>query len=102
MLATLAGFNRHKRKSPTRLHEWGFNFGSSTWARTRDLRINSPALYRLSYRGKVCSDPIDLNSWASIFGRTLAEIKRRSEDLRCLILAPRPGLEPGTYGLTVR
>ena len=23
--------------------------GSSTWARTRDLRINSPALYRLSY-----------------------------------------------------
>ncbi len=24
-------------------------FGSSTWARTRDLRINSPALYRLSY-----------------------------------------------------
>jgi len=28
-------------------------FGSSTWARTRDLRINSPALYRLSYRGIV-------------------------------------------------
>jgi hypothetical protein len=26
-------------------------YGSSTWARTRDLRINSPALYRLSYRG---------------------------------------------------
>ena len=25
--------------------------GSPTWARTRDLRINSPALYRLSYRG---------------------------------------------------
>ena len=28
-----------------------FQIGSSTWARTRDLRINSPALYRLSYRG---------------------------------------------------
>ena len=28
------------------------NYGSSTWARTRDLRINSPALYQLSYRGK--------------------------------------------------
>ena len=28
------------------------NYGSPTWARTRDLRINSPALYRLSYRGK--------------------------------------------------
>jgi len=25
--------------------------GSPTWARTRDLRINSPSLYRLSYRG---------------------------------------------------
>ena len=24
-------------------------YGSSTWARTRDLRINSPALYQLSY-----------------------------------------------------
>lgn len=27
--------------------------GSPTWARTRDLRINSPALYRLSYRGSL-------------------------------------------------
>jgi hypothetical protein len=26
-------------------------FGSPTWARTRDTRINSPLLYRLSYRG---------------------------------------------------
>ena len=26
-----------------------FKFGSSTWARTRDQRINSPALYQLSY-----------------------------------------------------
>ena len=25
--------------------------GSPTWARTRDTRINSPLLYRLSYRG---------------------------------------------------
>jgi hypothetical protein len=25
--------------------------GSSNWARTSDLRINSPALYQLSYRG---------------------------------------------------
>jgi hypothetical protein len=28
-----------------------FYSGSPTWARTRDLRINSPALYQLSYRG---------------------------------------------------
>ena len=27
------------------------NIGSPTWARTRDLRINSPSLYQLSYRG---------------------------------------------------
>ncbi len=33
-------------------HCAGLNLiGSSTWARTRDLRINSPALYQLSYRG---------------------------------------------------
>ena len=25
--------------------------GSPTWARTRDLRINSPSLYQLSYQG---------------------------------------------------
>ena len=29
--------------------------GSPTWTRTRDLRINSPSLYRLSYQGmKMC------------------------------------------------
>ncbi len=28
-----------------------FLSGSPTWTRTRDLRINSPSLYRLSYRG---------------------------------------------------
>ena len=27
------------------------NLGSPSWARTSDLRINSPSLYRLSYRG---------------------------------------------------
>jgi hypothetical protein len=26
-------------------------FGSPTWTRTRDLRINSPSLYQLSYQG---------------------------------------------------
>ena len=28
-----------------------FVCGSPTWTRTRDLRINSPSLYRLSYQG---------------------------------------------------
>ena len=30
---------------------FGICFGSPSWARTSDLRINSPSLYRLSYRG---------------------------------------------------
>ena len=34
------------------LNQQGFlEFGSSTWARTRDTWINSPLLYQLSYRG---------------------------------------------------
>ena len=39
------------KKKPLNRRFSGFCFGSPTWARTRDLRINSPALYRLSYRG---------------------------------------------------
>ncbi len=30
-----------------------FKYGSPTWARTRDTRINSPMLYQLSYWGMV-------------------------------------------------
>ncbi|SPD65194.1 protein of unknown function [Cupriavidus taiwanensis] len=44
-------FATRKRKSPVRLHRASVSVGSPTWARTRDLRINSPSLYRLSYRG---------------------------------------------------
>ena len=40
-----------QRKNHPGLITLGGLFGSPTWARTRDLRINSPALYRLSYRG---------------------------------------------------
>ncbi len=40
-----------KSKKPRTFVRGFAYFGSSTWARTRDLRINSPALYRLSYRG---------------------------------------------------
>ncbi|SIT40109.1 hypothetical protein BN2475_250001 [Paraburkholderia ribeironis] len=39
--------------------------GSSTWARTRDLRINSPALYRLSYRGTEQQNSRERNSRSS-------------------------------------
>ena len=32
---------------------WCCVSGSPTWTRTRDLRINSPSLYQLSYQGIV-------------------------------------------------
>ncbi len=32
---------------------WPFSVGSPSWDRTSDLRINSPSLYQLSYRGRV-------------------------------------------------
>ncbi len=52
--AWVARFDRHavrhcQLKKGLHLHADPYQFGSSTWARTRDLRINSPALYRLSY-----------------------------------------------------
>ncbi len=43
-----------KRKLPKRLFR-RFKFGSPSWARTSDLRINSPSLYRLSYQGISCA-----------------------------------------------
>ena len=39
--------------------------GSPTWARTRDLRINSPALYRLSYRGTALDSSV---VWVAVEG----------------------------------
>jgi hypothetical protein len=45
------GYGSANEKSPASL--LGFlNSGSPTWTRTRDLRINSPSLYQLSYQGK--------------------------------------------------
>ena len=49
--AARAGRGQDKAKSQPRRIGFLLCLGSSTWARTRDLRINSPALYRLSYRG---------------------------------------------------
>ena len=42
--------------------------GSPTWTRTRDLRINSPSLYRLSYQGTASNYSVILAS----FGRRFA------------------------------
>jgi hypothetical protein len=43
---------KRKMKKPANIGLQAFLFcGSPTWTRTRDLRINSPSLYRLSYQG---------------------------------------------------
>ena len=34
--------------------------GSPTWTRTRDLRINSPSLYRLSYQGTASNYSVEI------------------------------------------
>src|SRR5947209_8348600 len=54
--------------------------GSSTWARTRDLRINSPALYRLSYRGTVLD-------YSQRYPR-IAGCARRPRNMRLCTLLP--------------
>ena len=41
-----------KQKGPQLAHAALLYSGSPTWTRTRDLRINSPSLYQLSYQGK--------------------------------------------------
>ncbi len=38
-------------KKPLAINQGLLEYGSPTWARTRDTRINSPMLYRLSYWG---------------------------------------------------
>ena len=44
--------SKRTKKSPGDDAEASFeNSGSPSWARTNDPRINSPLLYRLSYRG---------------------------------------------------
>ena len=40
-----------KKQKTFQINERLFKYGSPTWARTRDTRINSPMLYRLSYWG---------------------------------------------------
>ncbi len=60
---------RSKAKKPAnfRLRAFVF-FGSPTWTRTRDLRINSPSLYRLSYQGigsRLCPGSCRLSNCAT-------------------------------------
>ena len=62
----------NKKANPGGLASLLGDAGSPTWARTRDLRINSPALYRLSYRG----------TEARILGRERACVKAKAAIFR--------------------
>ena len=97
-------------------------FGSPTWARTRDLRINSPSLYRLSYWRiweefyaqqavrsslkliKPLQNELNALNLSSLGASICLRIKKAQVMMLGLfrILALPPGLEPGTCGLTVR
>ena len=58
---------KHNKHKKAQLFSWAFIFGSPTWARTRDLRINSPSLYRLSYQGIERDYMISLQSRQALF-----------------------------------
>jgi len=61
-----SGYGRNEVKEP-RIAARLMNLGSPTWARTRDLRINSPSLYRLSYRGT--GKPANIANWPRAVNR---------------------------------
>src|SRR5689334_17574771 len=69
--------------------------GSPTWARTRDLRINSPALYRLSYRG--AAKPLSIATFFETsklcFDRCVEGTRLEREEIRVAVLVGR--LAPG-------
>ena len=46
-----AKIRKWKKRKGRSIRSSLFESGSPSWARTNDLRINSPSLYRLSYRG---------------------------------------------------
>src|SRR5690606_37471274 len=63
--------------------------GSPSWARTSDLRINSPSLYRLSYRGTSKKKNYSINSVACANGRSHLACDRIRQAARAGVTAPR-------------
>jgi hypothetical protein len=59
--------------------------GSPTWTRTRDLRINSPSLYRLSYQGTA-------SNYSVIF--RISEVEAKFFEISCLGLLAVSGARP--------
>ena len=68
---------------------------SPAWARTRDLQVNSLALYRLSYKRSILD--LDYSSLHFQGFKKVLRGKKRGQIKNTLL----PGLEPGTYRLTL-
>ena len=97
-------------------------FGSPSWARTSDLRINSPSLYRLSYRGsakkrdyegffrkaqaplKIIQHLVFHSKQARLCIAAPPEMKMQPALARRLHLklVPARGVEPPTFALRMR
>ena len=69
----------------------GFKYGSPSWARTSDLRINSPSLYRLSYQGMIAA----LYSTAKICQSVFVMPRRNVRDKRSSARQTAPVLPIG-------
>ena len=58
-------------------------FGSPSWVRTSDLRINSPSLYRLSYRGIKTANFTEARLECQIFKIIQMLLSVKSEKSNC-------------------
>lgn len=58
-------------------------FGSPSWVRTSDLRINSPSLYRLSYRGIKTANFTEARLECQIFKIIQMLLNVKSEKSNC-------------------
>lgn len=59
-------------------------FGSPSWVRTSDLRINSPSLYRLSYRGIKTANFTEARLECQIFKIIQMLLNVKSEKIKLL------------------
>ena len=71
--------------------------GSPTWARTRDLRINSPSLYRLSYQGMILDAQGGIEPPSGAYETPELPLLYRA----AIYMAPRRGFDPLASTVTV-
>ena len=79
-----AKIRKRKKRKGRSIRSSLFESGSPSWARTNDLRINSPSLYRLSYRGirkyELYRAPRD---FASLFVKNFSNNSRHLKKSKC-------------------